>query len=146
MNKVERLSHFGILLIALCALFISIWQVRIVQQHNRLTVKPYLDYSIIQEEDSHRVTFSNQGFGPAILKELSFVYQGKKYDGLYQVLDAAGERKNVTGSYTYGENSIFAPGVDKLLVHLRERRFRNIQVVMVYESIYEGQFRLTFEF
>ena len=145
MNKIERLSHYGILMIALCALFASIWQGRIAHRHNKLTVKPYLDSSIVQENDTHKVTFSNEGFGPAILKKISFSYQGKTYDSLYEALEAANEKENVTGSFNYGENTIIAPGTTKLLVSFQGRKLRNITVTMVYESIYKERYEFEFE-
>lgn len=146
MNKIERLSHFGVLIIALCALFTSIWQGRIAHRHNKLTVKPYLDSSIIQENDTHRVTFSNEGFGPAILKKISFSHQGKTYDTLYEALEAANEKENITGSFNYGENTVIAPGATKLLVSFHGRKLRNIKVTIDYESIYQESFRFEFEF
>lgn len=146
MNKIERLSHYGILVIALCALFASIWQGRIAHRHNKLTVKPYLDSSIVQENDTHTVTFSNEGFGPAILKKISFGYQGETYGTLYEALEVAKEKSNITGSYNYGKNTVIAPGATKLLVSLKERRLRNITVTMVYESIYGEQFQFEFKF
>ena len=146
MNNVERMSHYGILIIALCALFTSVWQAKITKQHNKLTVKPYLDFSIVQDNEEHKVSISNQGFGPAIIKKVKFRYNGKEYADLYDALKAANERKNVIGSFKYGKNSIVAPGTTKLLIHLKERRFRNIQVVILYESIYGEKEWFDFKF
>ncbi len=145
-KKLEKLSHYSIILIALLALVVSVWQVRIAHRHNKLTVMPYLDSSLEQGDSTLTVSFSNQGFGPAIIKDISFQYQGKTYESLEDYLNASGEVKNRRGSFNYGENTIVASGAKKLLVHLLNREVRGVEVQIIYESIYQEKRKLGFKF
>ena len=145
-TKLEKLSDYAIIIIALSALFVSIWQIKVTHKHNRLSVQPYLDYHLEQSDSTLTVEFSNQGFGPAIVKQITYSYQGKTYNSLEDFLNESGEVSNRLGSYQYGENTIIASGERKLLIYLKNREVRGVRVNMVYESVYEDQKEFTFEF
>ncbi len=145
-TKLEKLSDYAIIIIALSALFVSIWQIEVTHKHNRLSVQPYLDYHLEQTDSTLTVEFSNQGFGPAIVKQITYSYQGKTYNSLEDFLNESGEVSNRLGSYQYGENTIIASGERKLLIYLKNREVRGVRVNMVYESVYEDQKEFTFEF
>lgn len=142
----EKASHYAVIFIAVLALFVSIWQVRVGHRHNQLSVKPYLDFHLDQSHSMLLVTFSNEGFGPAILKKLEFEYEGEVYPTLEKCLVATGEIDNVKYRYNYSKNSIIASGTEKLLVHLNGSQVRGVSVRMEYEDIYEtkGTFEFTF--
>lgn len=124
--------------IAVSALIVSIWQANIAIQHNKLTVKPYLDYSLLQEDSLLTVHFSNEGFGPAILEKIDFYYEGKQFNTIWDVLKEMDEVDNWRGSFNYSPGSVIAPGVDKLLISLHGGiHARGIQTVILYKSIYE---------
>ena len=106
--KIEQLSQWAVIVIALSALFVSVWQVRISHQHNKLSVKPYLDYHLIQIDSTLEVSFSNEGFGPAIIKKITFTHNGKKYNTLRDLLRGMDEIPNLLGSFNYSENTIIA--------------------------------------
>lgn len=144
--KVESLSHYAVILIALSALVVSVWQVRISHQHNKLSVKPFLDFHINQVDSILNVSFSNQGVGPAILKEISFKTEEKTYQRLEEWLRDNGEIRNRLGSYNYNANTVVAPGDDKLLVILKGNTIRGVKVRLVYWSIYEEEQLLEFTF
>jgi len=92
--KIEKLSQYAVIIIALSALFVSVWQVRISHQHNKLSVKPYLDFHLIQIDSTLEVSFSNEGFGPAIIKKMTFTHNGKNYESLQDLLVGSGEIEN----------------------------------------------------
>lgn len=144
--NIEKASHYAVVFIAVLALFVSIWQVRVGHRHNQLSVKPYLDFHIDQSDSSLLVSFSNEGFGPAILKELTFEYEGVTYPRLDTYLKSTGEIDNVQQMYNYSRNTVVASGSEKLLVQLRGSDVRGVKVRMEYEDIYEkkGEFRFTF--
>ena len=84
--SLEKLSHYSIILIGISALFVSVWQINVSQNHNKLSVKPYLDNHLIQSDSTLTVTISNAGFGPAIIKKITFNYKGKEYNSLEKLL------------------------------------------------------------
>lgn len=147
-NKLEKISHYAVIIIALSALIVSVMQTKIQQNHNKLTVKPYLHHSIIQEfdDDLTSVYIVNDGFGPAIIKNIHFYFKGKEYNSLEEFLNASGEIKNRKGSYNYGENSVFKSSDKNLLVALKGMKFRNTKVVIEFESIYKEKGNYTFKF
>ena len=142
----NKLSNFGVLIIALSALFVSVWQVKISHKHNKLSVKPFLDYHIEQIDSTLTVSISNQGFGPAIISKVSFNYKGITYNSLEELLVGSGEIRNRIGSYQYGENSVIASGEYKLLVKLINREIRGVNVKVIYKTIYEEQGEFKFKF
>jgi len=147
-EKLEKLSHYTILGIALLALVVSIFQTRLQQRHNKLSVKPLLDYSLQQNfvDSTLTVNIINRGFGPAIIKEIRFEEDGDTYHSLEDYLLASGEIKNRRGSFNYQKNAVFSSEDIKLLLVLKGMHIRNVQVQIVFESIYEEQDRFTFSF
>lgn len=144
--SLEKVSNYAVILIALIALFVSIWQIKVSQNHNKLSVKPYLDYHLIQMDSTLTVSISNHGFGPAVIKKISFERGGITYSSLENFLQESGEVKNRLGSYQYGKNSILPAEQTKLLVKLKGTRLRNVQVFIEYETIYEEKKSFNFSF
>lgn len=70
------------LVIALCALGVTVWQGKQNYRHNKMSVRPKLTASENYEddEDGRNVTFEliNSGFGPATIKEFVLYYDGKE--------------------------------------------------------------------
>lgn len=138
MNRIEKLSHYAVVVLAVSALVVSVWQANITIQHNKLTVKPYLDYRLTQQDSVLTVNFSNEGFGPAILEKVDFYYQGKHFKTIWGVLEEMGEVDNWRGSFNYGTGTVISPGANKLLISLHGGSDpRGIKTVMLYKSIYE---------
>lgn len=148
MKKIDsnKLSNYAVVLIALSALFVSVWQIRVTHTHNKLSVKPLLDYFVEQADSTLTVSISNRGIGPAIIKEISFNYEGKDYYSLEDLLVGSGEIKNRLGSFQFAKNSVLANGDSKLLVQLKNREVRGIKVFLIYETIYEEQGEFEFKF
>lgn len=155
MSKGEKITQFAVVVIAVCAVVVSVWQGRIAaeqseiaRKHNRLTVKPYLDFFYgWYALDDWKLTLSNEGIGPAIIKKVSYKYDGETYHNWDDVLRAADLLKARTGSYNMSPDSPFA--VDKTVVFLRlniqEESVRTIgiEILIEYESVYEEPFELT---
>lgn len=151
MTKTEKLSHYSVVLIAVLAVVISIWQVRISQEHNRLSVRPYMDFFYgWATQDIWQLTLSNEGVGPAIIKEVKFFFKGKEYERWGDVLKAAHLYERRTNSYTFTGDTPFA--VQKQ-VHFLELNTKDLQlntvgikVLIHYESIYKEKFQLEINF
>ena len=144
--SIEKVSHYAVILIALSALFVSLWQGRVLQQHNKLTVKPYFDHSIGQTDSTLIVSISNQGFGPAIVESISFAYQGQSYDKLEDFLNGSGEIKNRRESYNFGKGEVIASGEKQIIVELSGRTIRGVKVKIVYQTVYQEKETYSFSF
>lgn len=144
--NIEKLSQYAIILIALSALFVSIWQINISHKHNKLSVEPYLDYHLDQSNATLTVKFSNQGFGPAIVKKITYIYKNKTYNSLEDFLNDSGEISNRLESFQYGANTIIASGEKKLLVKLKGSKIRGVRVNIIYKTVYKDQKEFNFKF
>ncbi len=73
-KKLEKISHYAVIIIALSALVVSVMQTRIQQDHNKLTVKPYLHHSIMQDFDNNLTSIYvfNNYVPPATIKQIQF--------------------------------------------------------------------------
>ena len=69
--------------IALCALWFSLWQGVQARKHNRLSFRPHLDTWIHSnaEKGFYAVELINNGIGPAIIEEFSVTVDGKRISG-----------------------------------------------------------------
>ena len=146
MSKPERLSHYGILIIALTAVAVSVWQGRISQrqlniaiEHNKLTVKPYLEFTkhIDGSNNLMEINLSNQGYGPAIIQKFELEYKGQVFDAWNPALDAAGLNDGIRQLYNYNEGSVVAPGAERTILRLfTPNDQKDLHLNIVYESIY----------
>ncbi|MCE7995729.1 MAG: hypothetical protein HEP71_27365 [Roseivirga sp.] len=147
LSKPERLSHYGVLIIALTAVVVSVWQGRLSQrqleialEHNKLTVRPYLEFvkNIDGANNLMEIHIGNQGYGPAVVESLLISYKNKQYDAWNPVLDAANESNNIRQIYNYSQGSVVAPGTDRTILRLKsENVTKGISVLIKYRSIYQ---------
>lgn len=67
--------------IALCALVVSIYQIRLSEQHNRLSVKPQLTFHCSSSGNGRiGLKIMNSGLGPAILKKTVMIRDSIKVE------------------------------------------------------------------
>ena len=138
MNRIEKISHYAVVVIAVSALVVSIWQANITIQHNKLTVKPYLDFHVNQQDSQVTVSFSNEGFGPAIIDRILFYYKDQQFENIFGVLEEMGETDNWLGSYNYGPGTVISPGSRKLIINMTGGfHRRGVKTLIRYKSIYE---------
>lgn len=145
-SKIEKLANYSVILIALVALIVSVWQVKLFQNHNKLTVKPYLDSHSVQEDSTLNISFSNKGLGPAIIQSITFESGNKKYTTTNDLLMGIGEMENAIRRFNYSKNSVLSSGEKNLLVQLKNTDYRDVNVIIVYESIYGDEEILKFSF
>lgn len=147
-SQLVKLSHCAIIVIALSALVVSVMQTRIQHNHNKLTVKPYLHYSLDQnfDEDLASIYIVNDGFGPAIVEQITFTYNGKSYNPLEDDLNASDEIKNRRNSHNYGKNFVFKSSQKNLLVQLKGLQERHVKVDIQFKSIYDEKGHYSFTF
>ncbi len=76
----EIIISFASLLVALCALLFTWYQVRLSREHNRLSVKPHIttfSYSKTIGTDAYLIVeLMNNGLGPAIIINFKILFDG----------------------------------------------------------------------
>ena len=147
MTKTERLSHYGVLIIALTAVVVSVWQGRISQrqleiaiEHNKLTVKPYLEFTkhIDGSQDILEIEISNQGYGPAIIRRFEVMHKDVTFNAWNPALEAAGVDDGIRQIYNFDAGSVVAPGTNRIILRLiTPNTNKNLRFKIVYESIYQ---------
>lgn len=145
-SKLETISHYAVILIALLAFVLSILQTRIQHRHNKLTVRPILNTTIDQVDSTLAVYIVNRGVGPALIKDVKFTYEGKSYDNSEEMLHKSGLVKLRKGGYTIGSSTVISANEKRLLVVLKGTDLKGVHTKLTYESIYEEEYKLDFEF
>ncbi|MCE7995728.1 MAG: hypothetical protein HEP71_27360 [Roseivirga sp.] len=151
MNKTEKLSHYSIMVVAVSALVVSVWQVRTSQEHNKLSVRPYLYFFTSWNDGTWQVQMFNEGVGPAIITRVDYTYKGVTHhqiDDLLRAMDMMGKRINSTN---FNGESPYSVGRASLFLHLDRsdsvhRKSLGVNVSVKYESIYEEPFELNLDF
>lgn len=66
------------IIVAICAVAISVWQGYETRKHNRLSTKPIILYEWeVKEGQKSGIYIQNNGLGPAVLTDIEFSYAGK---------------------------------------------------------------------
>ncbi|SEA68158.1 hypothetical protein SAMN04488051_10589 [Alkalimonas amylolytica] len=148
----EKYTALSSMLVAVCALVISIWQSYSIQQHNKLSLRPYLEaHSNLDEDGSWDLYIHNQGMGPAQVIAVHFEVDGKPYPNREEFLLALGElpecyaRGNIDRFYKVGDRqmafraqkeSCFKTEPELLMM------FSRVHIVLEYQSLYGESYRL----
>lgn len=148
-SGIEKLSHYGIVVIAVAAVVVSIWQVRILQDHNKLSVKPLMDFLLVTNEDSVlNVSISNRGIGPAIIQDIKYTYQDSTASEWYPILSSANILERVTTQMNYGKNTVLSPDSEYTILRVKKANYApiGIRVDITYQSIYEEEYEINIRF
>ena len=86
-NFSNKAITFAAIFVSICALFVSIYQTRILSQQKDASVWPYVRYGPSYGENYFYVTVSNDGVGPAIIDEMKYIYN----DSIFYYIDELGD-------------------------------------------------------
>ena len=68
-STISKLDSYALMIIALSALIVSIWQVNLQRKHDRISVMPYMDWQMGQDDEGYVwLKVKNKGFGPAFIE------------------------------------------------------------------------------
>jgi len=86
----DKWGALATIFIALCALGSSFWQGYTLQQHNKLSIRPFLEFEAnIQPDPSGKYGFelmlNNNGLGPADIVSTEFQVNGKKLTSAHDI-------------------------------------------------------------
>lgn len=148
----EKYTALSSMLVAACALMISLWQGYSMQQHNKLSLRPYLETELNYNEDgSWDLYINNNGVGPAEVTEVRWFADGEEYGDHRSFLHALGED---SGCYAIGGITRFYKVSDQQIVYrtLGESCFKTLDefqallarlaIVVEYQSLYGEPYQL----
>src|SRR5262249_34266434 len=81
LSKPETIIAAASLVVALCALVVSFFNIRQTKKHYRLSVRPYLRFSLSFGTETAPIGLylANKGIGPAILKDFRIFLDGQPF-------------------------------------------------------------------
>ena len=145
--KSEAFVAFAAIVISLCALIVSFYEVRIMRTQQKASLYPHLQISQQYSPEGFAIEAKNKGIGPAKVESLEVKVNGKKMPSLTAVFDyVLGEGHQINyRNYTVNtiNNLVLEPAYDKPLVKLNwnddSRRFieslKDLEINVVYSSL-----------
>lgn len=143
--------------VALCALGVSIYQIRLSEKNNIISVRPSLNlvYAMSPNDGKVGISIENRGLGPAIIKKITVIKNDKIYDyeknhrELYTLAKNKADKNNETIGYKFtGVSSdaildrgdviwlIYIAGPTPTEVKYFNDFFINIKISIDYESMH----------
>lgn len=146
--KSETVQSLIAVVIALIAVFISIWQGYEQRRHNRLSVKPILTFDAISHNNYKSIRLSNDGLGPAIVKRFIISEKGTQFDASEgNPWTEIKQLPNIQYSemYYFDDGATIKPNehFNLLTWEADSIRILDIELLIEYESIYEESFELS---
>ncbi|MCH8538802.1 MAG: hypothetical protein LAT66_13655 [Alkalimonas sp.] len=148
----EKYTALSSMLVAVCALVISIWQSYSIQQHNKLSLRPYLEQMLNTNlNGSWDIHIYNQGMGPAQVVGGYLKVDGIEKPDFDSFFDALGEDKDcyTTGMigrfYKVGDQQVVLRTLNESCFKSREKLFEmlsRIEIVLNYQSLYGESYQL----
>ncbi|HAS42879.1 MAG TPA: hypothetical protein DCS93_20535 [Microscillaceae bacterium] len=161
----DKIVSASAILISLMTLFVSLYQTAMIRKQQRLSVLPYLSLGNYNTGGpNYKLVLKNDGIGPAFIESVEIVYKGKKYPYDLPVFmsksmpDSIKKIKRMSHSNIY-EGQMIPAGTtipllaihnsredaDKLVILLRSLKKEGLQLHIIYRSVYEERWRLSFD-
>ena len=117
---VDRIVSGSAMFVALASLAIAFYEVRMMRQHDRISVWPYV--SAFNSDSGGIYTFNtrNAGIGPALIRSFEVLVDDKPRKNWGEVLDAlAIELHGTPSTYTsFGSGTVLLPGATSTLLSI----------------------------
>ncbi len=153
----DRIVAFTAILISVCALVVSFYEVRIMRTQQEASVWPYVLLGQNYNSEGFSITAMNKGIGPAKIESLILRVDGEPLDTLNQLfVETIGpEHKFNYNNYSvHGINqTVLEPGYDKHLIRLPWMpdtykfvdQLERMEIEVIYSSILGECWKMTFE-
>lgn len=162
-NKIhwEKWTAVATVVMAICALVTSLWQGYTMQQHNKLSLRPYLEFELNTDQVDAEHTgvslfLNNNGLGPAEVTSLQIRLRDKELTNTDQIWLALGVDVN-KGCFGSGHVQRFYKVDDRQMVMratdgacvLTKKQLNelldNIAITLEYRSLYGETFKTTWQ-
>jgi hypothetical protein len=137
--KAEKINSIAILIIALTAVVVSIWQINLMRHHNRLTVQPFIKLYNERNGDEIEFYIQNKGEGAAIIKSFNLKVDGKIYTNWADAIAALDSTFQIPQSAGIGNGTIISKGENHLMCTIKKTQSDfnfSIGVSIEFESLY----------
>ena len=151
----EKIVAFTAIIISLCALVVSFYEVRIMRTQQKASVWPYVTMGQQYSANGFAIETANKGIGPAKIESVKVWVKGKQVTELDEVLTAIlGPDHGITyNDFGVGgiNKTVLEPGYDNYLVRFNwtdktrelQKNLYMINIEVVYSSILGDCWRLS---
>lgn len=138
-RRFDRINSIALLVIAVSALFISIWQGIENRNFNKLSLRPYLKYDFSSSDEGLSIGIRNAGQGVAIIKDMKVLIDGRPYETWESALAAVSPDIEILKRAWVNDDEIITPSESLTLVEMTSVDFgdKELKVEITFESIYE---------
>ena len=98
----DRLLAFAAVFLSLAALVVAIFQTAILREQQRASAWPHLQLTTESIDEDFGMTLTNNGVGPALIRDVDIRYDGRAYPSLKTVFDDELRRQYPLDSLGYG--------------------------------------------
>lgn len=144
-SKGEKLAQIGVMIVAISAVAISVWQGQLMKRHNELTVRPYFNFTrnFNTTEDIFEIQLANQGYGPAIFIEYIIEIDGQIFQNWNSALKHLNAEESIRQTSFFHTNDVFAANQKQPILRLQGfKTMGNVRIFIRYQSIYEEEFTI----
>ena len=117
---VDRIVSGAAMFVALASLAIALYEVRMMREHDRVSVWPYL--TVFNSDSGGVYTFNaqNVGIGPALIRSFEISVDGKPRRNWGEVVDQLGvDISGIPSTYSsFGTGTVLLPGAKTKLLEL----------------------------
>jgi hypothetical protein len=132
----ENTTNIATVIIALCAVFLTIYQIYATRKHNRLGVRPLLKIGWTTDENIDGVWLKNLGLGPAIITNFSIKHKGKTTT-TKDLADYLHQKGFTSGMYVASKGSTITLNDLKWLIR-SETALDSEEKIIEYWNLLEG--------
>jgi len=154
--KADRIVAFSAILISLCALIVSFYEVRIMRSQQKASLYPHLQISEQYGPDGFAIEAKNKGIGPAKIESLRVLVEGVPQVNLPDVFDKLLGLNHSINWNIYTVNTInylvLEPSYDKPLFRVewnedsREliKHLNDFEIEVIYSSLLGDCWKVNF--
>ena len=115
---VDRIVSGSAMFVALSSLAIALYEVRMMREHDRISVWPYVSAFNSDSGGVYTLNASNAGIGPALVGSFEVRVDGKPRKDWGEVIDAlAIDMRGTPSSYSsFGKGTVLLPGTKTSLL------------------------------
>lgn len=147
-RRFDRINSIALLIIAVSALVVSVWQGVENRNFNKMSMKPYLKYDFANQDSVLTISIRNVGMGMAIINNLDVQVDGKSYDTWDDVLSAISEDMTMVSQLWVSDGEILTPHESMNLVSAKTVDFggKQLSIKIDFESMYGEEMTRSFSY
>lgn len=137
--KTDKINSIALLIIALTAVIVSVWQINLMRHHNRLTVQPFIKLDNVRNGDEIQFFIQNKGEGAAIIKSFALEVNGNSYSNWADAIAAIDPTLEIPQSAEIGNGTIVSKGENHLMCTIKKTQSDfnfAISLSVDFESLY----------